>query len=623
MDIFHDSYLRANVIAWLPIQKTDQVCYVGDGAGVIADKLKSLSDSVSVFPKAADIARDGYDYVVSLGGISEDAARACHKALSEKGKLVFAADNAYGLKFLAGVKDAGSGEYFGSVEALEGSEGRTREEIEAILSAAGFQWRQFYYPFPDFRFAMSVYSDGYLPKRGELIDQIGNFDSERLALFDEAKAMDAALARGKFQDFSNSFLVAAGKSDAARLTNSRGEQISYVKFSNDRGDAHKIRTYITVSEDGKSHLRKMADCGEAEGHIAGLRTTAEKLKELYEGSRLSINACKPCADGMELEFLQGHTMEEELDRLIGRGEYEKATEKMLGVLEEIRSCKGMSEFQVTEEFRKIFGEVSLPSGLMAADVSDIDLIMPNILVAGDGGWTVIDYEWSFHFPIPVNFTIYRGIRYYADTTAERHALGPGLLYQKAGISKQELAAYEEMEEAFQAHVLGGHVPMRELYKEAGKPAYHVSSILHVVDDLERRRALQVYFDRGNGFCESDTVTYHGKALDGTYHLEIPVGADIKRLRIDPGSQACTVDVKRLAWKGGGEEVLDFVSNGHRMEGNAYLFDTDDPNILLERLPDGPKKLLLDCRIDSMSLAAAEWIAPRIDARYRLKKMLKK
>lgn len=55
----------------------------------------------------------------------------------------------------------------------------------------------------------------------------------------------------------------------------------------------------------------------------------------------------------------------------------------------------------------------------------------------------------------------------------------------------------------------------------------------------------------------------------------------------------------------------------------YLFDTDDPNILLTQLPGTEATLVLDLRIDSMSLAAAEWIAPKIDAKYRLKKMWKK
>lgn len=69
--------------------------------------------------------------------------------------------------------------------------------------------------------------------------------------------------------------------------------------------------------------------------------------------------------------------------------------------------------------------------------------------------------------------------------------------------------------------------------------------------------------------------------------------------------------------------MDFISNGHKLAEDMYLFDTDDPNILLTQLPGTEATLVLDLRIDSMSLAAAEWIAPKIDAKYRLKKMWKK
>ena len=194
---------------------------------------------------------------------------------------------------------------------------------------------------------------------------------------------------------------------------------------------------------------KTADSPEAKDHIANLSKTAEKLEELYADSRFSINNCtlydcskEPCHTGMpesaEFAFLQGTTMEEELDRYLERGEYEKAAEQIGEVLDEIRMEKRCSEFQMTEEFKQVFGIQELPKGLKALEVSDIDLIMPNILVGEDKSWNVIDYEWSFHFPIPVNFILYRNIRYYADTTEVRRALRPDRLYEQAGIAEQEL-----------------------------------------------------------------------------------------------------------------------------------------------------------------------------------------
>ena len=236
---------------------------------------------------------------------------------------------------------------------------------------------------------MSIYSDAYLPRQGELIDQIGNFDTERMVLFDETRAADALIARNRFRDFSNAYLAIAGKSEAHGFVNEKNETISYVKFSNDRSTAYNIRTYITKDENGAFHLVKTADSPEAKDHIANLSKTAEKLEELYADSRFSINNCtlydcskEPCHTGMpesaEFAFLQGTTMEEELDRYLERGEYEKAAEQIGEVLDEIRMEKRCSEFQMTEEFKQVFGIQELPKGLKALEVSDIDLIMPII-----------------------------------------------------------------------------------------------------------------------------------------------------------------------------------------------------------------------------------------------------
>lgn len=628
MDIFASSCLRANVVAWLPIKKNDRVCYIGKDTDVIAGKLREMSDRVSCTGKDDAVEKEAYDYVISLSGATREELRAYYECLTDTGILILAAPNAYGLKYLAGAKEPGSMEYFGSVEAAQNSFGVTKDELSEDVAAAGFAWQKFYYPFPDHYFAMNIYSDDYLPKKGELIDQIGNFDADRLVLFDEAKAADVLIDRGKFKDFANAYLVAAGKTATRHLENDDKESIVYVKFSNDRGKRHNIRTYITKSGDGRLHLQKMADGKEAQPQIERIKQAYQALTDLYADTKFKINKYKDRKGGVELEYLSGHTLEEELDALLFRAEYEKASDKMSELFREICSCKNTKEFRMTEEFAEVFEVRELPAGLLAAPFCDIDMIMPNILVGEDGKWTVIDYEWSFAFPIPQNFILYRNIRYYADTTAARRKADSVELYKKAGITEEELSLYARMEESFQNYVLDGHVPMRRLYKEAGKPAYHITSLLHVADELERRRALQVYFDKGAGFSEDCVTTYRSKALDGTYRLEIPVKGDVERLRIDPGSQACTVEIKRLSFQDiscGGKKkmILDFVSNGHKMDENRYLFDTDDPNILLEQLPAGDKTLFLDMRVDSMSLAAAEWIAPKIDAKYRLKKILKK
>ncbi|MBO5372833.1 MAG: hypothetical protein J6A75_08940 [Lachnospiraceae bacterium] len=623
-EVFETSYLRGNSIAWLPIQSKDSVLYLGNCEDMAAKKLIEMSNRVDCVDNFEKIAEYGaYDYVISLGEADKKVIACLSGHVKETGKLVVAAENAYGLKYLAGVKDIGSKEYFGAVEALEGSKGYTREELQLAFQTAGFRKICFYYPFPDYQFTMSLYSDDYLPKQGELIDQIGNFDAERLILFDETKAMDAVVARGKFKEFSNSYLVVAGKTEAEPIVNEAGETISYVKFSNDRGKEHNIRTYITKSSDGKRHLLKIADNPQAKNQIANLAKTADVLEKLYENSRLSVNKCQIRSDGAELEFLKGHTMEEELDMLLEQGKCEEAMAKMAQVFEEIRSCKNMQEFKICEAFQEVFGKQQLPEGLMAVPVGDIDMIMPNILVGEDGKWTVIDYEWSFHFPIPVNFILYRAIRYYADTTAARRVLDIERLYAKAKITAQEVSVYAAMEEAFQSYVLNGHVPLRQLYKETGKPAYHISSLMHIKNELEHTRMMQVYFDRGNGTREEDCINFHSKSLDGEFHLEIPVDEDVIAVRIDPAAQACTADIDRLCFASSKANIVEFYGPVHKVSDRIYLFESEDPYLLITDMPEGERKLFVDMRVETMSLAAAELISPKIDLKYRVKKMLKK
>lgn len=622
-EVFETSHLRGNIIAWLPIKQTDHVLLMGEVPAVVEKRLVEKSVYTSCMNRLTEMPPKGqFDYVIRLGEVDDSAIQTCAEYVKEDGFLVLAAENAYGLKYLAGVRDIGSGQYFGAMEGLKESKGTTREALAKGLKKEGFSSVEFYYPFPDYHFTMSLYSDDYQPKQGELIDQIGNFDTERLILFDETRAADVVVARGMFKEFSNAYLVVAAKEKNRMLLNEDGEKISFVKFSNDRGTCHNIRTYITKSADERFHLLKVADTYKASEQITKLLKTKEKLKKLYANSRFHINDCSMRKDSAELEFLSGHTMEEELDDLLEQGNYVEAEAKMAEVFAEIRSCE-LEEFQVTEAFKQVFGDVTLPENLEAVSVADIDMIFPNILIGEDGKWTIIDYEWSFHFPVPVNFIIFRAIHYYAETTAERRLLDAEKLYLDAGISEEEIDAYRIMEEAFQRHVLEGHIPMRQLYKEVGKPAYHITSLMHIKNEIEHTRMMQVYFDRGNGTREEDCINFHSKSLDGVFHLEIPVDADVTAIRIDPAAQACTAEIERLCFSSSKEKIVPFYGPVHKVGNDIYLFESEDPFLLITELPKGERRLYVDMRVETMSLAAAELISPKIDLKYRIKQMLNK
>lgn len=656
-DIFHNSKLRKNIISWLSIKEDDKVLYLGQDEDVLAEYLKQTTRNLTcVTPESLDKLEFGnkFHYVICLGNLpclveeytkecgskgrksdTAEVLRALVNLLEAEGKLMLALENKLGLKYFAGAKEEGTGEFFAGMESRKGSYAYGRRELSDILEMAELRNVAWYYPFPDYRFAMSIYSDEYLPKSGELIDQVGNFDEDRLTMFDESLVADNFIEEGLFQEVSNSFFLMIQR-EAPRnplqkigITTFDRERILYVKFSNDRGSKHNIRTYIVEAEDRRKYILKVADTEEAAGQIERICNAYDKLSEEYQFSRFSMNRLEKRKSGVRLEFLKGRTLEEELDLMLEAGQTQEAAERILETLSEIKKgakekTKSMVQKSNGENFAQVFGNINVPSGLEALSSADIDLIFSNILLTdGQKEWVVIDYEWTFDFLIPVNFVLYRAIHYYVDTTAKRKVLQEYQLYEKAGIAEEERALYAQMETAFQRYVLQDHRPLRTLYQTEGKPVYHVKRVLNEIKETERKQALVLYFDRGNGFSEEDTLAFRCEALDGIHKLEIEIPQDVKTLRVDPGNEAVTVELRRLGFADEEEAVTDFISNGHEMEKNHYMFDTKDPNLVIERLPKQQRRLQIDLTITPMELEAAQWLAPRIDTKYKWKKRLGK
>ena len=129
---------------------------------------------------------------------------------------MIAIENRLGLKYWAGCTEDHVGTYFEGIEGYPNTSGVktfSRKELLDTIQAAGDFRTTFYYPYPDYKFPMSIYSDAYLPKKGELRDNFCNYDRVRMQLFQEPKVYDTLVDAGMFPEFSNSFLVLVEKED--------------------------------------------------------------------------------------------------------------------------------------------------------------------------------------------------------------------------------------------------------------------------------------------------------------------------------------------------------------------------------------------------------------------------
>lgn len=534
---------RANVIEWLDVIPGGKALEIGAGCGTLTGALlkKGLrvtaqesdpdycrlnamrhdtSDGLTLYAQPFSVCEPllpcDFDYVFSVGAQVDLPAgeflKKIVKHLKPDGLLILATENKFGLKYWAGCAEDRTGIIFGGLERAPKTNGVppcTKEGLQRLLADAGFVKPQFYYPYPDYRFALEVYSDERLPKKGELSYNIANYDHDRLILFDEQKVFDTIIAEGQFAQFSNSFLCfakPAGAVSEAGDTDITGG-VLYTRYASDRARAFAIRTDIRKIISGhnkkeeKLVVRKFPLYEAGAAHIRHIASAFEKLSAQYAESGLLFNDCQLREHAgvyAEFAFLRGESLLNRVEQAVA----EEACDTVYGILTKmvqyIRSDKNSMPFRKTDAFTEVFGDVpegALPEDLPCSAVSDIDLILPNIFVDGEGNWNVIDYEWTFFFPVPQNFIIYRTLFFLAHENPDCPMLAMEKLLNFAGITEGEAAAYEKMEAQFQRYVTGNVPPYREMVNLLERKFFHVAELKADYDRIAAQNELL----KGKGF----------------------------------------------------------------------------------------------------------------------------
>lgn len=251
--LYHLSNIRGNIVEWIPIENTSTVLEIGSGCGAITGTLASKAKTVTCIELSKkrsyinayrnkdkanidilvgnfeDINKEiteKYDYITLIGVFEyaesyissknpyETFLKTIEKHLKENGEIIIAIENRLGLKYWAGCQEDHFGGYFEGIENYPNTNGIktfSKKELEEIFQKSGFIDYKFYYPYPDYKLPTTIYSDEYLPRTGELNNNIRNFDRERLITFDESKVYDTVIKENMFQIYSNSFLILLNK----------------------------------------------------------------------------------------------------------------------------------------------------------------------------------------------------------------------------------------------------------------------------------------------------------------------------------------------------------------------------------------------------------------------------
>lgn len=617
--LYHLSPGRENIVEWLPITKDMKVLEVGSGCGAITGVLSRKAGEVTCIELSRkrsrinayrhmdaenvmihvgnfqDVEPDipcDYDYICLIGAFeyaqayiqSEepyvDFLNIVKKHMKPQGHIAIAIENKFGLKYWAGCKEDHLGTYFSSLENYpEGGVVRTftDEGLRGIAEKCGFEHAWMYYPYPDYKFMTTLYSDDRLPQVGELASNLRNFDRDRLQLFDEKKVFDTIIREKKFPLFSNSYMMVLGPALEEK----------YVKYSNDRKPEFCIKTVLKENEVGKV-IEKHPLSKEAWGHIENTAQAYGKLAERYAGSGLLVNCCK-LAYGVGKDTVQGQGKNSSGERGVLKQPPYLQLEYVEGTrLEELMDeCLERND---VEGFHSLFDEylrrISYGEG---ADISDYDLIFANIIIPDNinNTWNVIDFEWSFGRDIETKQIAFRAVYCYLLENEKRNKLNPDLIIDKLRIGQSDAEQYRRQEMKFQKYVTGKNMSMAEIRDAIGFPVYTVEAFCQGQELAKQKDSIQIYEDTGRGFNEEQSFFLDETAgeqihvtPEGMTEVAVTVSGGRSALRIDPCSDYCLVYIREIRWNGvlvpwKGKQIQ---ANGWKAGENTFVFPTKDPNI---------------------------------------------
>ncbi len=630
--LYHLSSARENIVRWLPITKKDKVLEVGAGCGAVTgaftrlagevvscdlSKKRSLinanrhmdADNLTIHVgNFSDVEKElpnDFDYICLIGVFEYGASyiksedpyaeflSLLMKHLKPGGRVIIAIENRLGLKYFAGCKEDHVSRYFAGIEGYRSNDGvRTfsKPGLEKIFKKLGIEEYRFFYPYPDYKFMHTLFSDERLPFKGELSDNKRNFDQDRMELFSEKEAFDSLIADGRFDEFSNSFLVVIGPD----------VNIDYARFSNDRSREYAICTSIENVDVGKCFVKvvkKQALFDEGKEHIRNLEKYYNALTERYEGGDLSVNRCEVIGEENApfacFEYISGKTLLELMDECLKKDDI--------------------------DGFYKLFDRYVEVVGFhddMA--ISDQDVVFSNILITKDK-WTLIDYEWTKEARTPIRETAYRAIYCYLLEDKNRQKINLDIILEKLGLSSEAAELIREDEAVFQKRVTGKNLSMQELRDRIGKKITDPIRLTEKFDDPNGVYQFQVYpADTDGGFSEDTSYFYKDAYTSETCaDVSIPVTPQDRMVRLDPLRGACIVTITEALIDGNPYPVDSkkfLLCNGRRIGNDSFVFPTEDPNLIfmLEGLARSEDSVLdVKMEINRLPLETAEKVFQNI------------
>ncbi len=413
----------------------------------------------------------GYIVIHGVGLQSGPLLERCRGLLAEQGRLLVTADNYMGYRRLATSPVDGSGAFdiFGRAPSRPLV---THARLMSLLETAGLCVLQTWYPHPDRILVRSVFSDARLPAAGELPHHADPSGARNVHVLNEDSILRAFAQEGAFAHIADSFLVEAA------LEPTKPSPVRFARLSNERRRDLAIATTI----DSSNVVHKRALYPEGQEHVQRLLALHEALSEQHEGLFAPNKIVPDGPGGIIAEFIEGPTLEDILVRLVTSGQRAEA-EALLAEYRWRLESTATEPFELTDGFLDVFGrqaardDFAMLEGLPCQRVTDVDLILRNIIIADDT-WNVLDCEWTFDFPIPCAFVLWRALFYLLVSKGVQAHEAEYDFYPAWGFGDAEREIFFKMEVSMQQYITNDAESIDTILEESSPQPLLLEDLIH-------------------------------------------------------------------------------------------------------------------------------------------------
>ena len=297
--------------------------------------------------------------------------------LKKNGLLIVAIENKIGIKYFSGCPDDHTGTLFDGIHNYPVKNSPitfSKNELITILKNAGFYYIDFYYCFPDYKFASTVISDECPQQNLFLHNWIQTpfrfYDLPRKYLFHEGLALKTLSQANLIKEFANSFFIVA--SQTKPVTSYQKPDWAVKRYTLNRKKEFQCVTTLKYSP--KISVVK---------------------KRLYSSrNAITSNQFFSLTHRVgETKWYSGELLLFEIQKIVQRDDFFCDLVTLFNVYK-----KQLIEEYATSKVDK--------DGFQLLRGESIDALLSN-LIRTDKGFVFIDTEWDISENLPIDYVVYR------------------------------------------------------------------------------------------------------------------------------------------------------------------------------------------------------------------------